>query len=438
MNSIGAYIDDLSGFITASPSPFHAVSEVARRLTSAGYTRVFEHEPWPGESTRTEFTVRDGALIAWALPAAASAITPFNIVGTHTDSPTFTLKPRPTIETHGWWQAGVEVYGAPLINSWLDRELELAGRLVARDGTAQLVRSGPLLRIAQLAHHLDPHVDKSLSLDRQEQLRPLIGLSSSARVDVIEILADFARLNPADVAGFDVVVADTAPPTRFGLGKELFAAGRMDNLVSVHAGVVALLNTHEDSGHVRVLAAFDHEEVGSASRSGAKGPFLDDVLSRITQTLGATASQRQQAFSRSVCVSADVGHGLHPNYADRHDPASPPSLDSGPLLKFNANQQYATDAVGAAYWRRICDRADVPIQDFVSHNAVPCGSTIGPLTATRLGIRTVDIGMPLLSMHSARELCHVSGPLQLKLAMEAFFASDDDVNPDGRYRAGAS
>jgi aspartyl aminopeptidase len=206
----------------------------------------------------------------------------------------------------------------------------------------------------------------------------------------------------------------------FGLDGAFFAAGRMDNLVSVHAGLAAIVAAPLDAGHISVFAAFDHEEVGSETRSGAAGPFLADVLTRIGDGLGATPSQSLRAFAASWCFSADAGHSVHPNYAERHDPANKPVMGRGPLLKINAKQRYATDATGAAEWAKACAAAGVEYQEFVSNNAVPCGSTIGPLTATRLGIRTVDIGIPLLSMHSARELCAVDDPAALAAVLTAF------------------
>ena len=199
----------------------------------------------------------------------------------------------------------------------------------------------------------------------------------------------------------------------------------MDNLSSVHAGLVALLSAPGDASHISVLAAFDHEELGSESRSGASGPFLEDVLARISAGLGANSTDRRRAFADSWLVSSDAGHAVHPNYPERHDPVNRPVLGGGPLLKLNANQRYASDAVGSALWARVCEQAGVPTQAFVSNNAIPCGSTIGPLSATRLGIRTVDVGTPLLSMHSARELAHVDDLVALAAAVTAFFAAAD-------------
>ncbi len=418
--STTAYIDDFARFIAASPSSYHAAAEAARRLDEGGFTRLIESAEWPVEPGR-RYVVRDGAVVAWVQPDGAGPTTPFRILGAHTDSPGFTLKPKPTVGSHGWLQAGVEVYGGPLLNSWLDRELELAGRLVTRDGTPHLVRTGPFLRIPQLAIHLDRDVNAGLTLDRQRHLSPVFGLGDLAQADLVGHLAGLAGLAGADVAGYDLLTADTQAPARFGQDLALFAAGRMDNLSSVHAGLVALLAVG-DSAEISVLAAFDHEELGSQTRSGASGPLLDDILTRIGAGLGASVSQRLRAYADSWCVSADAGHSVHPNYPEKHDPARGVFAGSGPLLKINGTQRYATDAAGAALWARTCAEAGVEYQEFVSNNTVPCGSTIGPLTATRLGIRTVDVGIPLLSMHSARELCHVNDPVALSAAIGAFFA----------------
>jgi len=414
-----AHLHDLADFVRASPSSFHAVEEAARRLTAAGFTALDETESWRSGAGR-RFVVRDGAIIAWIEPAAATATTPFRILGAHTDSPGFKLKPKPTTTSQGWIQAGVEVYGGPLFNSWLDRELEFAGRLVFDDGTTALVRTGPFLRFPQLSVHLDRAVNEGLRLDPQAHLNPVIGVGEVADADVVDHLAQLAGRRGSAVSGYDVVVADTAPPAMFGLGARLFASGRLDNLSSVHAGLTALLRMPKDQQHIAVFAAFDHEEVGSATRSGASGPLLSDVLARIKE--GVSVSDQARALAASWCLSADAGHAVHPNYAERHDPANRPVVGRGPLLKINANQRYATDANGAAEWARACGQAGVEYQEFVSNNSLPCGSTIGPLTATRLGIRTIDVGIALLSMHSARELCGVDDPAAFTDAIEAFLA----------------
>ena len=437
------HIRDLGDYVSASPSSFHAVQEAARRLDEAGFTGLDELATWDAAAGRF-YVIRDGALIAWVAPESAGPTTGFNILGTHTDSPSFKLKPKPTTGKFGWLQAGVEVYGGPLLNSWLDRELQLAGRLVLLDGTQHLTATGPLLRFPQLAIHLDRAVNEGLTLDKQQHMNPVFGLGDPAGEDLLGLLADRVSgsgpVDPAQIGGYDVVIADTQAPAVFGAKSEFFASGRLDNLSATHAGLTALIAHAAGAGTraegstdaagangsapIAVLAAFDHEEIGSASRSGASGPVLEDILVRISDGLGASVSQRRRALAASFCVSADAGHAVHPNYPERHDPVNRPVLNGGPLLKINANQRYATDAAGAALWARLCGEAGVPYQEFVSNNVMPCGSTIGPLTATRLGIRTVDVGVPLLSMHSARELCGVEDPHSLAKVTERFFAAN--------------
>ena len=423
-----SHLADLAVFVRASPSSFHAVAEAARRLTAAGFVELVENEEWPLAPGKY-FAVRDGAIVAWVTPEGAATTTPFRIVGAHTDSPGFKLKPKPTTGLHGWLQAGVEVYGAPLFTSWLDRELEFAGRLVFDDGTSALVRTGAFLRFPQLAVHLDRGVNSDgLTLNPQQHLNPVIGVGDVADTDVIAHLAALAGRAGSDVVGYDIVTADTADPRVFGLDGALFASGRLDNLSSVHAGLLALIEVASAAvpsaavPSIAVFAAFDHEEVGSETRSGAAGPFLESVLARIGSASNASRSDRARAFADSWCLSADAGHAVHPNYPERHDPVNRPVVNRGPLLKINANQRYATDALGAAEWARSCRQAGVDYQEFVSNNAIACGSTIGPITATRLGIRTFDVGIALLSMHSARELCGADDPAALFSAMCAFLA----------------
>ncbi|MCU1471002.1 MAG: family aminopeptidase [Glaciihabitans sp.] len=416
------HLQFLADFVQASPSSFHAVAEAARQLAVAGFAELDETADWDAGAGRY-FVRRDGAIVSWIQPPGAGPTTPFRIVGSHADSPGFKLKPKPSTGSLGWLQAGVEVYGGPLFNSWLDRELEFAGRMVFVDGSVELVRTGPFLRIPQLAVHLDRGVNTDgLTLDPQKHLNPVIGLGDASHSDVVGHLAGLVRRKGEDVAGYDIAVADTQAPAAFGLDDALFASGRLDNLSSVHASLQAIIGIGDDLEHIVVFAAFDHEEVGSGTRSGASGPVLSDILTRIGDGLGASESQRLRAWAASWCLSSDAGHSVHPNYPERHDPVNRPIAGGGPILKINANQRYSTDALGAAEWARACAQAEVGYQEFVSNNAVPCGSTIGPLTATRLGIRTVDVGIALLSMHSARELAGASDPENLSRAIAAFLS----------------
>lgn len=418
-----AHSSDLADFVAASPSSYHAAEEVARRLQEAGFTRLEETDAWPTQPGGRFVVVRDGAAIGWVVPADATATTPVHVLGAHTDSPGFKLKPKPSTGSHGWLQAAVEVYGGPLLNSWLDRELRLAGRLALADGRVVLAATGPLLRLPQLAIHLDRGVNDGLALDKQTGTQPVWGLGDAASADILGELAESAGVDVAEIRGYDAVVADAARGAVFGKDDAFFASGRLDDLASVHAGVVALIEAADSAtGVIPILASFDHEELGSASRSGAAGPFLEDVLARLYSGLGADADEQRRALAASWHVSSDVGHSVHPNFAHKHDPVVQPVLGSGPILKINANQRYATDAVGSTAWASWCEQAGVSSQEFVSNNAVPCGSTIGPITATRLGIRTVDVGIPILSMHSARELAGVSDLHDLSRVARAFFA----------------
>ena len=424
MPDAGHYVADLAAFVSASPSSFHAAAEGARRLRAAGFVHQDERDRL-GVDPGGHVLVRDGALLAWRVPENAGPTTGFRIIGAHTDSPGFVLKPNPDLDTVGWQQLSTEVYGGPLLNSWLDRELGLAGRLIMGDGVQQLVRTGAIMRIPQLAIHLDRSVnDEGLKLDRQFQTRPVWGVGGGTTDGILDHIAALVGASAEEILGIELVAFDTAAPAVFGPNDEFLASGRLDNLSSVHAGLTAMID-HEETNTIAVLAAFDHEEVGSGSRSGASGPGLADLLARITHHLGGDAEAHFQALAASVCLSSDTGHAVHPNYLDRHDPGNRPLLNGGPLLKINANQRYATNAVGAALWRRACRSAGVATQEFVSNNNVPCGSTIGPLTATRLGVSTVDVGPPLLSMHSVRELAGTQDLPDLAAAMTAFLVIGD-------------
>jgi len=430
-----AHAVDYGHFLADSPTAFHAADLVAQRLVDAGFTCQDETRPWDA-SPGGHVLVRDGAAMAWVVPAQVSDTAGFRIVGAHTDSPMFSLKPTASTTTaDGWGQLGVEVYGGMLWNSWLDRELAVAGRVLTRDGREVLVRTGALARIPQLAIHLDRGVNTGgLTLDPQRHLHP-VWTVDQPQADVLDRVAQDAGLESrADLAAADLFLVPAQGPGFFGQDGQFIASGRQDNLSSVHAGLTALERLAgagpgeptgvwpPASGDIPVLACFNHEEVGSATRSGAAGPILEDVLRRTAAALGRDLDATARMLAASSCLSSDTGHSVHPNYVDRHDPDTRPVMGRGPMIKINASQHYATDARGAALWNRACDTAGVAHQQFVSNNAVPCGSTIGPLTATRLGITTVDVGVGLLSMHSAREMSHVDDLHGLSAALESYWA----------------
>ena len=424
------FVSRVTDFIAASPSSYHAAAEVAARLDAAGWTREDETTGWDATAAAPggHYIVRGGAVVAWDVPAGVDATTAgFRIVGSHTDSPGLKLKPRGDIDgPAGWRQVGVEVYGGAILDSWLDRELRLAGRVVLTDGTERLVATGPVLRVPRLAIHLDRKVNSDPALDRQRHMQPVLAVGEDSPT-VLDVVAEAAGVTADAILGHDLITVDAQRGEVFGARRDFLAAGRMDNLSSVFTSLEALLAASGsgreggDSGDIRVLAAFDHEEVGSATTSGAAGPVLEDILVRLAGSLGADAAGTRAMYARSTCASVDAAHSVHPNYAGKHDAVNRPVMNAGPVLKVNANQRYATDAATAARWRRACASAGVPDQVFAGNNDVPCGSTIGPITATRLGIPTVDVGIPLLSMHSAREMAGVRDLAWLAAALQSWW-----------------
>ncbi|GAA2249573.1 MULTISPECIES: M18 family aminopeptidase [Kitasatospora] len=415
------HTDDLIAYLSASPSPFHAVASAAERLEKAGFRRVLETDAWDA-APGGRYLIRGGALIAWYVPEGAGPETPFRVVGTHTDSPNLRVKPLPDTGSAGWRQVAVEIYGGVPLNTWLDRDLGLSGRLALRDGSTVLVQiDEPLLRVPQLAIHLDRQVNEGLKLDKQRHLTPIWGLGEVTEGSLIEFVAERAGVAASDVIGWDLMTHDVQPPAYLGRDRELLAAPRLDNLLSVHAATAALAAVAgAELPYIPVLAAFDHEETGSESDTGAQSPLLGNVLDRSVYARGGSAEDRARALAGTVCLSSDMGHAVHPNYSERHEPGHHPLPNGGPILKVNVNNRYATDAVGRAVFTAACEKAGVPWQTFVSNNAMPCGTTIGPITAARLGITTVDCGIAALSMHSARELCGADDPYLLASAIKAF------------------
>ena len=417
-----APLDNLCSFLDASPSPFHAVARARGLLEAAGFTELSEHSAWP-DVRGCHYVVRDGALVAWVANDPEPVKLGMHIIGAHTDSPNLRIKPRPDVANAGWRQLAVEIYGGVLSNSWLDRDLGVSGRLVMKDGTQQLVHvARPVARVAQLAIHLDRDVnEKGLVLDRQTHMLPLIGLGTAEPGSFQEWLAGEVQVAASDIAAADLMLHDLTPAATLGIDNELLASARIDNLFSAWAGVEALISCRSLRGRVGVTALFDHEEIGSESTTGAAGQFLESTLDRLLFALGVNdPDAKGRTMAASSCVSADMAHSVHPNYAERHDPAHRPVPNAGPVIKVNANQRYATSSSTAAMFAAACDRAGVPHQVFVSKNSQPCGSTIGPITATRLGIATVDVGCAMLSMHSARELC---GALDADLLLRALPSS---------------
>lgn len=419
------HTDDLIAYLAAALSPYHAVAGAAERLEKAGFRQIAEADAWDG-AVGGRYVVRGGALIAWYVPRSAGPATPFRIVGSHTDSPNLRVKPVPDTGSVGWRQVAVEIYGGVPLNTWLDRDLGISGRLVLRDGSTRLVQlDEPLLRVPQLAIHLDRQVNDGLKLDRQRHLTPIWGLGSVDEGSLLRYVAERAGLDADQVLGWDLMTHDVQPPSYLGRDRELLAGPRLDNLLSVHASAAALAAVAGADGadelpYIPVMAAFDHEETGSESDTGAQGPLLGRVLERSVSSRCGNEEDRARALAGTVCLSSDMGHAVHPNYPEKHEPGHQPAPNGGPILKVNVNNRYATDGVGRAVFAAACERAGVPWQTFVSNNTVPCGTTIGPITAARLGITTVDCGIAALSMHSARELCGADDAFLLASAIKAF------------------
>ena len=420
-----AHTVDYQHFILDSPSAYHAADLVAQRLVDLGFARQDERDPWDA-SPGGHVMVRGGAVAAWVVPEAVAEDAGFRVVGAHTDSPALQVKPSVQSKTgDGWGQVDVEIYGGMIWNSWLDRELCLAGRLITTEGREVLVRTGAIARIPQLAIHLDRGVNPDgLKLDPQRHMHPVWTVDSDS--DLLDHVAAVAGLSGrGEVAAHDLILTPSQGPGTFGEDGRFFASSRQDNLSSVHAGLTALerlvAGGLPQTGDVLVFMCFNHEEIGSETREGAAGPILETVLRRTASALGRDEDGTARMFAASSCVSADAAHSVHPNYADRHDPDNRPVMGRGPVLKINANHRYATDGTGIAMWKRACAAAGVASQDFVSNNAMPCGSTIGPITATRLGLTTVDVGVGLLSMHSAREMSHVEDLFALSKALGAYW-----------------
>ncbi|MEU8589397.1 M18 family aminopeptidase [Streptomyces sp. NPDC048664] len=421
-----SHTEDLLAFLRDGSSPYHVVAEAARRLEKAGFTELGASARWTGR-TGGSFVVRGGALIAWYVPEGAPPHAPFRIVGAHTDSPNLRVKPTPDIGRAGWRQIAVEVYGGVPLNTWLDRDLGISGRLTLRDGGTTLVKiDEALFRVPQLAIHLDRSVNEGLALDPQRQTQPIWSLGRPEQGALLRRIGEHAGVEPEGIIGWDLMLHDIQPPGLLGADREFLVSARLDNLISVHAGVTALTaaadhwtrNTAPDGRfRVPVLAAFDHEEVGSGSETGAQSPLLERVLSRSVAARGGDGEDCARAFAGALCASADMAHAVHPNFSERHDPDNHPLPGGGPVVKVNVNQHYATDGTGLAAFAAACERAEVPWQRFVSNNAMPCGTSIGPITAARLGVTTVDVGVPGLSMHSARELAGAADPGHLTRAL---------------------
>jgi aspartyl aminopeptidase len=424
---------DFISFLGESPTPFHATARMVERLHAAGFTKLDETAAWDIRSNERYFVVRnDSSLIAWQTGASDPAEQGIHLVGTHTDSPCLKIKPQPELHRHSYGQLGVEVYGGVLLHPWFDRDLSLAGRVHYRKQDGSLASTLINFRkavavIPSLAIHLDREANNGRALNAQKELPPVLFQypthdHGKIHFDFRETLLKHLNIEKPDsnaiaVLDYEISLYDTATPACIGLHDEFIASARLDNLLSCYSGLQALLTAHPD--HHNLLVCTDHEEVGSVSSCGAQGSFLRAVLERWL----VSHERYERTIARSMMVSADNAHGVHPNYSDKHDEKHSPLLNHGPAIKVNANQRYASNSATQAVLRDLAQRHNIPLQTFVARSDMGCGSTIGPLTSAEVGVKTIDIGVPTFAMHSIRELAGMQDVQHLTRLLSAFFNS---------------
>lgn len=412
MHDQNQFNQGLLDFLHASPTPFHATTQMAHQLQQAGFIALHEGDAWQLESGQRYFVTRnDSSIIAFVYGRRPLLETGIRMVGAHTDSPCLKVKPQPELNRRGYFQLGVEVYGGALLAPWFDRDLSLAGRVSYRDGS-HTIRSvlvnfvDPVATIPSLAIHLDREVNRNRSINAQKDIVPLLLQLNEKDAQTPDFRAlllahiqrEYPQLDAAQVLDYEISLYDTQAPALVGWQQDFIASARLDNLLSCYIGLQALLQS--DPEVTSLLICTDHEEIGSTSTCGARGPMLQQFLERLVPD----TDTRVRVLDRSLMVSADNAHGIHPNFSDRHDENHGPLLNRGPVIKVNANQRYATNSETSAIFRVLCDQAQVPVQSFVSRTDMECGSTIGPLTAAEVGVKTLDVGVPTFAMHSIREL----------------------------------
>jgi aspartyl aminopeptidase len=432
-------VPDLLQFIDRSPTPYHAVAECVRRLGEAGFTPVAEDAVWSLEAGARRYVVRgESSIIAFQVGSVSPADGGFRIIGAHTDSPNLRVKPRADRTGDGYRQLAVEPYGGVLLHTWLDRDLSLAGRISLRPRkpgaglrTALLDFERPILRVPNVAIHLYRELRKEgLKLNAQKHMVPVLGLEDGPCLDELiatELRAHDVAADPGDVLAYDLMTYDVQPACVAGTRGDFVLASRLDNLASCHAALSALLVAADADlpRATQAIALYDHEEVGSRSAQGAAGTFLLSTLGRAVDAFkGGAVQGLDRAIARSMLVSADMAHAVHPNYADRHEPGHRPVLGRGPVIKVNTEQAYASDAATSAHFAAICESMGVMPQHFVVRSDMACGSTIGPITAARVGLRAVDVGNPMLSMHSCREMAGAADVEPMIDVLGAFLGTD--------------
>lgn len=425
----------LCGFLAAATTPFHAVAEMGKLLGAAGFTCLYDDARWDIRSGgRYYITRNDSSLVAFTAGDDYSPGTGIRIVGAHTDSPCLMVKPSPEVRAQGLFQLGVQVYGGALLNPWFDRDLSLAGRVSYQSAAGELRVALVDFReaiavIPSLAIHLDREANNSRAINPQTAIVPVLcQLGEGEQCDFRELLRERLLLeHPAcdvrQVLDYELSFYDTQAPTLIGLRREFIASARLDNLLSCFTGLQAMLQS--DGAQSTLLICNDHEEVGSLSTSGAHGPLLVSVLNR----LAGGHSEIAALVARSLMISTDNAHAVHPNFSDRHDEHHGPLMNHGPVIKVNAGQRYATNSETSGFFRLLAAQEEVPVQSYVVRNDMACGSTIGPISAGVTGIRTLDVGVPTLGMHSIRELAGARDAWDLCRVLRRFYNHPGPLSP---------
>ncbi len=415
-------------YIDSSPSPWHAVASMEASLIAAGFVRLEEKDRWQCETGGRYYCVRGGSsLIAFVKGAGSLGETGFRIVGAHTDSPGLRVKPKPVLAGEGMARIAVEIYGGPILATFSDRDLSLAGRVALRGREMRLVRfDQPLVRLPNLPIHMNRDVnEQGLKYNKQNELPLVFGLleeGGNAEADFRRLLADAAKCKAEDIMSWELAVYDVQKGCLWGANEEFIADSQLDNLGSTHAALIALISNKKPEATC-VAAFFDHEEVGSESANGASGSFISDMLARIGVQAGLDDEDRRRVMARSFFVSADMAHAYHPNFPNAYEPGHKVTVNKGPVIKTNSNQRYTTNAETAARFMGFCEQAKVPYQQYAHRSDLGCGSTIGPMVAAQLGVPGVDVGSPMWAMHSARESAGVKDHAYMIAALAAAFSS---------------
>lgn len=397
--------------LAESPTAYHAVASVKRRLIKAGFSELHEADTWSLIAGGKYYLCRrDASIIAFIYGQTPLERGGLRIIGAHTDSPTLKVKPNPDRYAQGYFQLGIEVYGGVLLNPWFDRDLSLAGRVAVKvDQTVQqhlLNFERAIASIPSLAIHLDRGANEGRAVNPQEHMAAILMQATSKQTTFASVLAEQlgaqgVAVNVEDILGYDLSFFDVQPPSLIGLDNSFLASARLDNLLSCFVGLEAFVQGSGEQS--AILALFDHEEVGSHSVGGARSNLLTAFLERIMPN----AEQRYRTLNQSLFLSIDNAHGIHPNFPGKHDEANGPKLNQGPVIKYDANQGYATSTEGAGVIKLLASQAGVPVQSYVTRADMRCGSTIGPMSAASTGITTIDIGVPTFAMHSIREMAGI-------------------------------